>query len=103
MFIFLHARLFLTGFVIWIGATLTLRFAGQYLLRSGKWTAVLVLFAVSFVLMALLARSLCHSSRLPRAEWPRGAISLALPTLLLDPFSSAFFPLVFPNMAAELA
>jgi len=103
MFILLHARLFLTGLVIWIGATLTLRFAGQYLLHSGKWTSVVLLFVVSFVLMALLARSLCRSSRLPRTEWPRGAVSLVLPTLLLDPFSSAFFPFIFPNMAAELA
>ena len=103
MFILLHVRLFLTGLAIWIGATLALRFTGQYLLRSGKWASVTVLFVVSFVLMALLARSLCRSSRLPRADWPRGAISLVLPTLLLDPFSSAFFPFVFPNMAAELA
>src|SRR5215469_13068183 len=99
MFILLHARLFLTGLAIWIGATLALRFAGQYLLRSGRWTSVMVLFVVSFLLMALLARSLCRSSRLPRTEWPRGAVSLVLPTLLLDPFSSAFFPFIFPNMA----
>ncbi len=30
-------------------------------------------------------------------------MSVALPTLLLDPFSSAFFPAVFPNMAPEVA
>lgn len=99
----LNFRLFLTGLWIWIGATVALRFAGQYFLRSGAWTAVLVLFAVSFALMALLARSLCRGAHLSREDWPRGAISLALPTLLLDPFSSAFFPKVFPNMAGGLA
>ena len=103
MFMFIHLRLFLTGLVIWLGATIILRFAGQYLLRSAGWVAVLALFAASFVAMALLARHLCHSARLAREDWPRGAISLALPTLLLDPFSSAFFPMVFPNMAAGLA
>jgi hypothetical protein len=34
---------------------------------------------------------------------PVGAISLALPTLLLDKFSSVFFSSVFPNIAPEAA
>ena len=103
MFLLLHLRLFLVGLGIWIGATAILRLAGQYLLRSGGWMAVFALFAVSFALMALLARRLCRGAHLSRADWPRGAISLALPTLLLDPFSSAFFPVFFPNMAAGMA
>lgn len=103
MFLLLHLRLFLVGLGIWIGATAILRLAGQYLLRSGGSTAVLALFAVSFALMALLARRLCRGARLSREDWPRGAISLALPTLLFDPFSSAFFPVIFPNMAAGMA
>lgn len=103
MFMLLHSRLFVAGLWIWGAATLALRLAGQYLLRSGGWLTVLALFAISFVAMAFLARHLCRSAHLAREEWPRGAISLALPTLLLDPFSSAFFSTVFPNMAAELA
>jgi hypothetical protein len=100
MFI-LKKSLILYGFAIWLGATLILRVSGQHLLRPQGWSGTLVLFAVSFLLMAWLARRLCR--RLPPQEWPAGAISLALPTLLLDPFSSAFFPLVFPNLASELA
>ena len=103
MFIFMHWRLFITGLWIWLGATLALRFGGHYLLRPGGWRMVIVLFAVSFAAMALLARNLCRGAHLAREDWPRGAISLALPTLLLDSFSSAFFPVVFPNMAAGLA
>jgi len=48
--------------------------------------------------MAVLTRRLCRVVGLPRAEWPAGALSLALPTLLLDPLSSAFFSTVFPNI-----
>lgn len=103
MFMLLHSRLFLTGLWIWLAATIVLRLAGHYLLRSAGWIAVLALFVISFAAMALLARSLCRSAHLAREDWPRGAISLVLPTLLLDPFSSAFFPTVFPNMAAGLA
>ena len=38
-----------------------------------------------------------------KAMWPAGGISLALPTLLFDPFSSAFFSAIFPNIAPEMA
>jgi hypothetical protein len=96
-------RLFLYGLGIWIAATIALRFAGQRLLHPGDWTGMLILFAVSFPLMAWLVRRLCSRFQLRPDQWPAGAVSVLLPTLLLDPFSSAFFPVVFPNMAREVA
>ena len=103
MFIFLHRRLFVTGLGIWAAATLVLRIAGQYLLRPPTWRAALILFVVSFPAMAWLARHLCGEIHVKREDWPAGAISLVLPTLLLDPFSSAFFPFVFPDIAPGMA
>jgi Family of unknown function (DUF5367) len=97
----MQTRLILTGAVIWIVATLGLRFAGPGLLRPGDWVRTIILFALSFALCAWLVRRLCQSSRLPREQWPAAAISVLLPTLLLDPFSSAFFPQVFPNLAPD--
>ncbi len=86
-----------------MGATLALRLAGQQFLHAGDWRGTLVLYAISFPLMAWIVRRLCHRFRLPPEQWLAGAVSVALPTLLLDPFSSAFFPVVFPNMAPEVA
>jgi hypothetical protein len=97
----MNSRLFVYGLAIWIVATVALRLGGQYLLYPSGWKSTVVLFIVSFVLMALLVRRLCD--RLPREQWLRGALSVALPTLVLDPFSSAFFPAVFPNMAPVMA
>ena len=99
----MYFRLFLCGLGIWFGATLALRLAGQHLLQPGRWTATLLVFAISFPLMAWIVRRLCRQFRLRQEQWPAGAVSVALPTLLLDPFSSAFFPVVFPNMAPEMA
>jgi len=96
-------RLILSGSLIWLGATLFLRFRGEYLLRPDDPFRTLILFAVSFPAMALLARRLCTKSGLEPEQWAIGAVSLALPTLLLDPFSSAFFPVVFPNMDPRAA
>lgn len=97
----MNIRLFLCGLAIWTVATLALRMAGQHVLVPGNWKGTLILFAVSFPLMAWLVRRLCR--RLPREQWLAGALSVAMPTLLLDPFSSAFFPVVFPNMSPEVA
>jgi hypothetical protein len=96
-------RLFLCGLGIWIGANAALRLAGQHLLRPGDLTRTLVLFAFSFPATAWIVCRLCRRFQLRRDEWPVGAVSLLLPTLLLDPFSSMVFPVVFPNMAPEVA
>jgi hypothetical protein len=53
--------------------------------------------------MAIVVRRLCSRAGLPREQWLQGAVLVALPTLLLDPFSSAFFPVLFPNMSPEVA
>lgn len=95
----MYIRLVFLGFVIWLVATVALRLAGHHILSGNHWAFVLLLFAVSFVLVALLVRRLCTRAKLPREQWLAGAVSLLLPTLLLDPFSSAFFPVVFPNIS----
>jgi Family of unknown function (DUF5367) len=99
----MHFRLFLCGFGIWIAATVALRLAGQNLLRPDDAVRTLILFAVSFPVMGVIARRLCARFRLQPQQWAAGAISIALPTLLLDPFSSAFFPTIFPNIAPQSA
>jgi hypothetical protein len=96
-------RLILIGLALWLIATLALRLGGQYVLHPGRWPAILILFAMTFPLMAWLVHRVCISSGIPQAEWLAAAVSLLLPTLLLDPFSSAFFPVVFPNMAPQVA
>jgi Family of unknown function (DUF5367) len=99
----MNKPLVLCGLAIWAAGTITLRLAGQRILHPASWTGTLILFAVSFPLMGWIARRLCHRFKLPRDQWLGGAVSIALPTLLLDPFSSAFFPAVFPNIAPEAA
>jgi hypothetical protein len=99
----MNLRLFLYGLGIWIGATIALRIGGQHLLRSGDWKGTLILFAVSFPLMAWVVRRLCRRFLPSREQWHAGAVSVLLPTLALDPFSSAFFPVAFPNMSPEVA
>ena len=99
----MNMRLVVYGLAGWVAATIALRSGGQLLLRPDGWSRTPILFALSFPLMAWLIRGLCRSLHLRREQWPAAAVSILLPTLLLDPFSSAFFPVVFPNMAPEMA
>src|SRR5271168_2293619 len=99
----MHTRLVRSGFFIWLFATVALRLGGQHLLRPESPCGTLILFIISFPLMALLVRWLCGKAHLPPEQRLGGAVSVALPTLLLDPLSCAFFPLVFPNMAPQVA
>lgn len=99
----MNRRLLFSGLAIWLVGTIALRAVGQRLLHPHDWVRTLVLFAVSFPLMAVVVRRLCSRAGLPPEQWLRGAFCIALPTLLLDPFSSAFFSVVFPNMSPEVA
>ena len=93
-----NTRLLLAGVALWLAGSVCVRFAGQYFLRPDLPALTLLLYAASFIVMALLARRLCRAVGLTTELWPAGAISLALPSLLLDGIASCFFPLVYPNV-----
>jgi Family of unknown function (DUF5367) len=96
-------RCMVIGFLIWLFGTLVLRFAGQYFLHPQNVLSIALLLLASFPLMALVARRVCSDASLPREQWPAAAIFLVTPSLVLDTFSSAFFPLVYPNMPEQAA
>jgi len=99
----MHARLLLSGFVLWIAGTAGLRIAGQRVFHPENPASTLILFAASFPLMAWIARRLLRRFHVPPEAWAAGAVSLALPTLVLDSFSAAFFSAVYPNIPAGSA
>ena len=96
-------RCLMIGFIIWLFATITLRLTGQYLLHPENLVAIVALLLASFPLMALVARRICADTALPREQWPAAGIFLVMPTLVLDTFSTVFFPLVYPNIPQQAA
>jgi len=99
----MNRRLLVYGLGLWLVGTIGVRLWGSFLLHPGSLLGTSLLYILSFLAMAGLARKLCRLAGLPRRDWPRGAVSLSLPTLLLDPLSSAFFPSVFPNVTPAAA
>jgi hypothetical protein len=94
---------FRTGVGMWIGGTLGIRLAGHRFLHANQAFGTLLLYAISFVLMAVLVPRICAGMRLEKDSWFPAVTLLLLPTLVLDPFSCAFFPQVFPNVDAAAA
>jgi hypothetical protein len=94
-------RYFVLGFVGWLAGTILIRIGGQFVLHPESVVSIVILFAVSFAAMAWATRAVCGSAKLPREQWPVAAVMLILPGLLLDPFTSAFFAQVFPNIEAS--
>jgi len=91
-------RALFTGLGIWAVGTVAIRFAGHRLLYPHQVLWTLLLYAVSFALMAVLVPRICRGLALEGNSLFAAVTLLLLPTLLLDPFSCLFFPQVFPNV-----
>jgi Kef-type K+ transport system membrane component KefB len=91
-------RTSLIGILIWAAGTILIRMVGHRLLHPGHTAQTVGLYLISFVLMALLVPRICRRLGFAKDLWPKAATLLILPTLVLDPFSCAFFTTMFPNL-----
>jgi len=91
-----YARVLVLGMILWLAGTVAIRLVGHRLLHANQPLQTVILYLLSFVLMGLLVRRIFH--RLEKDSWPAATTLLMLPTLILDPFSCAFFHTVFPNV-----
>src|SRR5215212_348976 len=95
----MQRRVLIVGVLFWLAGTITVRLGGQQVFRRPP----LVLYAVSFAALTFLTPQIFRRLGIAPEGWPQAATILMLPTLLLDPFSCAFFPLVFPNVHSGAA
>ena len=102
MFMFPRYAL-LSGLLAWLVGSVALRLGGQYVLPVAGGPQTLLLFAASVPASAWFTRGFCRAFQLKRDRWSAAAVALVLPTLVLDAFSVAFFPIAFPNIAPNAA
>jgi Family of unknown function (DUF5367) len=96
-------RLFLYGLLLWVVGTIAIRLSGQAILRPGRPLSTVILYLVSFGLMALLIPRIPRSLKIEKDSRFAAISLLILPTLLLDPFSCLLFSTIFPNVAPAAA
>lgn len=88
--------------MIWIIATVALRFAGQYVFRSTATGSALLLLLVSLPIMVWIGGRVFQAG-VSAQERAFAAIVLVAPGMLLDTFSTIWFSRVFPNIRADAA
>jgi Family of unknown function (DUF5367) len=94
-------RVVILGLTIWLIATLALRFWGQHLFNPSSIPSIAILLAGSAPLMFWLPRWIFRRQAVPPADRALAAIALVAPGMLLDAFSTIWFPLVFPNIRPD--
>jgi hypothetical protein len=94
---------FLYGLALWIIGTVGIRFAGRGLFHPDRPLSTVILYLVSFVLMALLIPRIPRSLKIENGSRFAAVSLLILPTLILDPFSCLFFSTIFPKIAPAAA
>lgn len=102
-FMFINRRLLRYGILLWVVGTIVLRVAGQRLLPPSNSAGTVLLIVATFPAAAWVVRRICRRAHLRREDWLAGAIAIVLPTLSLDAFSAALFPVIFPNIAPGAA
>jgi hypothetical protein len=88
-------RIVIKGFLIWLAATVALRFAGQWVFRA----PAIALLAISLPLMVYVAIAVLRHTE----QRALGAIALVAPGMLLDTISTIWFAQVFPNIRTDAA
>lgn len=86
------------GLLLWMVGTVAIRIGGQRVLAPNRDVRTAVLYLASFAVMAVLIPRVCRRLKLEKNSWFQAVTLLVLPTLILDPVSCLFFPLVFPNI-----
>jgi uncharacterized protein DUF5367 len=99
----MYTRTFVAGLGLWILGTLLFRFAPSGLLHAPSVGRTIPFYIVNALLALVVSRLAMHWIGVP-SETRAAAVTLfILPTLVLDAFSTAFFPAVFPNLSSAAA
>ena len=92
---------FFMSFLIWLIATLVLRFWGQTFFIPDNNLSMIASFLFSLFFLPPLAYSLFYWQNVEPVVRKDAAICLAIPGMLLDVMATYFFPYFFPNMPYE--
>jgi len=95
-------RFLIIGFGMWVLGTALIRISRVEQLPPFSTPRILILYAASFGATFFIARQFV-AHKMPPSDARAACIALVLPTLLLDPFTAAFFTEAFPNWPARAA
>jgi hypothetical protein len=96
-------RALVAGVVLWMIGTAMFRFGGHAMIHAPSLQRTIPVYLVYCLVSAIVVNVLLRLLRIPKESWPAATTLIILPTLLLDPFTTAFFSATFPNLPADAA
>lgn len=91
-------RATMLGLGVWAIGTGAIRLAPHGVLDPAKPSRTMVIYAASFVAMAIVIPGLCQRIGASREAWFKVVALLILPTLVLDSVACVLFARVYPNL-----
>lgn len=89
---------FFASFLVWLIATLVLRFWGQIFFIPDSNLSMIASFLFSLFFLPVLTYSLFLWQNLEPVQRKDAAICLVIPGMVLDALTNYFFPYFFPNL-----
>lgn len=90
---------FLTGFFMWLAATIVIRLWGHHIWQPDPGMPLLAAFAVVLVFIPFLCYWLYRLKKVTGTERVIAAMLLALPGMVMDAGVMLFFTTAFPNLS----
>jgi len=88
----------ITGFSIWLLATIAFRFSGQHFFLTDNITVLIGLYLAVIPSLGFIATLIFNKYRLNKLEAIQSASIMVIPGMILDTFCIEFFNWVFPNL-----
>jgi len=96
----MYKQALLAGVALWAIATAAFRFGPAGLVHAPSALRTIPSYLLNGILALIVARLAMRWIGVPPNLRPAAVSLFILPTLLLDAFTTAFFPNVFPNLPA---
>jgi hypothetical protein len=96
-------RALVAGSLLWLLGTIVFRMAGPGVIHAPSPGRTIPMYIVNGLIAMAVARLVMAWVGVPPGSRPAAVTLFILPTLLLDPVATAFFPALFPNLPPAAA
>lgn len=89
---------FITGFAIWLIATIAFRLFGHHFFITDNAFILIALYLILIPVLGFIVNLVTNKYKLNKLQATHAAVIMVLPGMILDTFCIQFFSSVFPNL-----
>src|SRR5256885_810400 len=99
----MYSRAFFAGAALWLVGTIVFRLGPAAMIKPPAFRETVLSYVINAAMALVVSRLLMRLVGVTADARPAAITLFILPTLLLDPFATAFFPVFFPNLPKAAA